>query len=75
MNAQIRNVLAEAVAILGILQGAIPSFTAISHVPAWVGPTVALMVAVGNRLIQDNTPHPTASTQAEVTAASTPAPK
>jgi hypothetical protein len=60
MNPKLRNALAEIVSIGGILQGAIPSFTSFSHIPVWVGPTLALVVTVANQLYKDSTPPPTA---------------
>ena len=61
MNPKLRNALAEIVSLGGIAQAAVPQFTAVSHVPAWVGPTIALIVTVANQLYKDSTPPPTAN--------------
>ncbi len=61
MNFKLRNTLAEIVSIGGICQAALPGLTAASHLPAWVGPLLALIVTVANQLIKDGekTPPPT----------------
>ena len=61
MNPKLRNAIAETVSLLGIAQAAVPQLTAISHLPAWVGPVLALVVTVGNQFLKDTTPPPTPS--------------
>jgi hypothetical protein len=56
---KIRNAIAETVQLMGIAQAAVPQFTAVSHLPAWVGPAVSLAVALGNQWLKDSTPPPT----------------
>lgn len=64
MNPKLRNALAEIVSLGGIAQAAVPQFTAVSHVPAWVGPLLALVVTVANQLYKDSTPPPGATPSA-----------
>lgn len=59
MNPKLRNALAEVIQLGGIAQAAIPQFTAVSHLPPWVGPLVSLVVSVANQLYKDSTNPPT----------------
>ena len=59
INPKLRNALAEIVSLGGIAQAAIPQFTAITHVPAWVGIVLALVVTCANQLLKDSTNPPT----------------
>jgi hypothetical protein len=59
VNPKIRNGIAEAIAVLGILYAAIPSWSAAGHTPPWwVGLLITLLVSIGNQLLKDSTPSP-----------------
>lgn len=55
-----RNIVSEAVVILGMIYQVLPSWQATLHVPGWVGLTLSLVTAILNRILLDtekaNTP-------------------
>jgi hypothetical protein len=66
LNPKLRNVIAETVAILGIANATLPQLAADSHIPAWVGIVVALLINIGNQLIKDSTIPPGLVTSSEL---------
>ncbi len=63
---KVRNVIAESIAILGIANASIPQLATDTHVPAWVGIVIALLINVGNQLIKDSTVPPGLETSTEL---------
>ena len=57
-TALIRNVIVEAVAIAGIAIAALPQLSAATHVPAWVGVALALVVNIGGQILKTMFPNP-----------------
>jgi hypothetical protein len=69
MNPKFRNAIAEIVGVLAMANAALPQLAATTHVPAWVGVVVALLINVGNQFLKDSTPPPTpAPTSVSVTS-------
>jgi hypothetical protein len=66
MNPKLRNSIAEIVSVLSIADAAIPQLAAATHIPAWVGVVLAILVNVGNQLLKDSTPPPTPSAPVNV---------
>ena len=56
LSPKVRNGIAEAVSIAGLLEAAIPQFAATVHLPQWAGAVLALVVTIGNQLIKDSAP-------------------
>lgn len=58
MSQKTKNIVTEAVTILGIAQAVLPQLTAVSHVPAWVGVVLAGLIQILNAVLKDSPPSP-----------------